>query len=319
MKVIAYSIKPFEKELLDKANQQRHEIRYITAELSLGTAEYARGYEVALVFITDDVSAPVLEILARSGIKFVITRSVGTDHIDINTAKQLGIEVLNVPAYSPQTVAEHSVALALALARKLIPAFDNCRKFNFKIDNFIGFRFYEKTVGIVGLGNIGLATAGIYKGMGCKVLGYDVISKSVDGIEMVDLDTLLEQSDIVSLHVPLNVDTHYLIDKEKLAKMKRGVMLINTSRGAVLKTADAIEALTSGKLGYLGLDVYEHEKDLFFEDHQFVTFKDPLLLKLLILPNVLITPHIAFLTTEAITDIAYSVIKNLDELVPQVS
>lgn len=312
MKAVVYSAMDFEKDLLLKFNQRKHEFKFVSAQLCLGTAEYAAGYNSVIVFTSDDVSAVVIDRLAELGVKLIITRSVGVDHIDMRVAELQGITVRNVPGYTPRAVAEHAVALALALARRLIPTYNDCRIFNFRIDQHMGFNLYKKTVGIVGLGNIGQAAASIFNGFGCNVLGYDLIDRMLPAVKQVPFETLLEQSDIISIHVPLDARTHYMIDQEAIAKMKRGVMLINTSRGAVVKTADVLEALIHGKVGYFGADVYEFEKGLFFEDHQYNSLMDTLLVQLIENPNVIITPHQGFLTTEAVTEIAEALILLLD-------
>ena len=314
MRVVAYSIKKFEKELLAKANQRKHDITLISNPLSLETALYAEGKDAVIVFTNDDVSAPVINKLADLGIRYIATRSVGTDHIDLKAAKKRNIIVANVPAYSPEAVAEFAVTLALALSRKLIPTVDQCRKFDFSIDQHLGFNFHGKTVGIIGLGHIGVAAASIFKGFGCHILGYDIARLSKTSfIKTGGLDKLLKESDIISLHIPLNADTHHFINEASIAKMKKGVMLINTSRGGLINTVDALKALSTGRIGYLGLDVYENEKGLFLNDHRLDQTKDALLEKLMHHPNVIVTPHQAFLTTEALHEIAMRTIQHLDE------
>ncbi|OKS87518.1 2-hydroxyacid dehydrogenase [Mucilaginibacter polytrichastri] len=313
MKVVAYSIKSFEKEFLAKANQKKHDITLISNSLSLETAAYAEGKDAVVVFTNDDVSAPVVNRLAEMGIKYIATRSAGTDQIDKDAAASRGIKIANVPVYSPQAIAEHTVALALSLSRQLTRANTHSHNFDFKLDELIGFNFYGKTVGIIGLGHIGLAVAQIFNGLGCHVIGYDVmVPEDLKGIEAVPFNQLLKQADIISLHAPLNTFTAHIINAGSLAAMKNGVMLINTSRGALINTEDVLEALECGKIGYLGLDVYEFEKGLFFEDHQQDKVRDPLLTRLLEYPNVLITPHQGFLTHEALQQIADQTIRNLD-------
>lgn len=313
MKVVAYSIKPFEKEYLAIANQKKHDITLISNALSLDTASYAAGKEAVIVVTNDDVSAKVIDKLAMLGIKYIVTRSTGTDQIDKAAADRNGIKWSNVPSYSPQAIAEHAVGLALALNRHLIEADRDSHHFDFRNDNLIGFNFSGKTVGLIGLGHTGLAVAKIYNGMGCKVIAFDpAFPCDTPEIESVTLEKLLAVSDIISLHLPLSASSRHLIDKTTLYQMKDGVMLINTSRGAIIKTVDVITALEKGKLGYLGLDVYEFEKGLFYEDHENDSFKDPLLEKLLTNKNVLITPHQAYLTKEALQEIADRTIKNLD-------
>jgi D-lactate dehydrogenase len=314
MKAVAYSIKSFEKEFLAKANQKKHDITLISNGLSLETAIYAEGKDAVIVFTNDDVSAPVIERLAGFGIKYIATRSFGTDQINIEAAGKFNIKLANVPYYSPQAVAELTLALAFALNRHIVKAEEQSKHFDFRNDELIGFNFYGKTVGLIGLGKSGLAVANIFNGMGCVVIGYDpAFPEAAKNVRQVDLDTLLSSSDIISLHLPLNPDTKYIINKTALEKMKTGVMLINTSRGALINTRDVVTALDNGKIGYLGIDVYEYEKGLFFEDHKNDLEKDPLLLRLMDHPNVLVTPHQAYLTREALQEIANQTIKNLDQ------
>ncbi|RCH55449.1 2-hydroxyacid dehydrogenase [Mucilaginibacter hurinus] len=313
MKVVAYSIKNFEKEFLARANQKKHDITLISNPLSLKTVMYAEGKDAVVVFTNDDVSAPVVHKLADMGIKYIATRSVGTDHIDKQAAGERGIKLANVPVYSPQAIAEHTVAMAFALNRQLILANKHANNFDFKLDGLLGFNFSGKTVGIIGLGHIGLATAAIFKGLGCRLIGYDVaFPANAPGITQASLNELLQQSDIVSLHAPLLPSTKYLINKNSISLMKDGVMLLNTSRGGLVNTADTLAALKMGKIGYLGIDVYENEKGLFFEDHSSDNVKDPLLAELIAQPNVLVTPHQAFLTHEALQQITEQTIRNLD-------
>jgi D-lactate dehydrogenase len=313
MKAVAYSIKPFEKEFLAKANQKKHDITLISNSLSLETAIYAEGKDAVIVFTNDDVSGPVIEKLASIGIKYIATRSAGTDHIDKEAAAKSHIKLSNVPAYSPEAIAEQAVALAFALNRHILKAGQNSRNFNFRNEELVGFNFSGKTVGIIGLGNTGHATARIFKGMGCKVIGYDtILPKDCPYIRFVKLDELYAQADIISLHVPLNPSTKYLINKNSIKLMKDGVMLINTSRGALINTTDVLSALEQNKIGYLGIDVYEYEKGLFFENHQNDKVKDVVLETLMSYPNVIVTPHQAYLTKEALQEIANQTIKNLD-------
>lgn len=313
MKVVAYSAKAFEKEYLARFNDKKHDITLISNRLSLETIEYALDKHAVLVFTSDDVSAPVVNLLADMGVKYIATRSTGTDHIDINEAQKRGVKIANVTAYSPQAIAEHAVSIAMCLNRRLIRSNDQSHKFNFQLDGLTGFNFHGKTVGIIGLGNVGLATAAIYKGLGCRILGYDIqYPKTLHTIIKVNLNELISESDIISLHVPLTTETKYMIGTEEILAMKPGVMLINTARGALVNTEAALLGIVSGKIGYLGMDVYENEKNLFFEDHSDDEMKDLLLEKLLTFPNVLITPHQAFLTSEALAQIAKQTIKNLD-------
>jgi len=313
MKVVAYSVKPFEKRFLATANQKKHDITLISNPLSLNTCGFADGKEAVLVSTNDAVSAPVIEKLADMGVKYIATRSTGTDHIDKKAAESRSIKLANVAAYSPTSIAEHAVALAMALNRNIIKADADSHQFNFELDGLTGFTFSGKTVGIVGLGNTGQAAAAIFNGLGCHVLGSDVmIYDNLEKIEQVSMETLLQRSDIISLHLPLLPQTTHMIDASSIALMKHGVMLINTSRGALINTSDLPDALNQGKIGYLGMDVYEFEDSLFYADHSTDTYKDPLLAKLLTYSNVIITPHQAFLTNEAVEQIATTTIQNLD-------
>lgn len=294
-------------------NSHRHDIVFTSRTLSLETATYASGMEAVIVFTNDIVTAPVIQKLAALHVKYIVTRSVGIDHIDRVSAQEYGIEITNIPKYSPQAIAEHAVALALALSRHLVQANRQCLRFNFSLDKLTGFNFYGKTVGILGLGHIGKAAIPIFNGLGCKVIGYDIIYQdSLGGVDQVDLDTLYEESDVITIHIPLNDQTKYIINQESIGKMKTGVMIINTARGALIKTIDALEALKSGKIGYLGLDVYENENGIFFEDHETDPVSDPLLAELMKRRNVLISPHQAFLTKEALQEITAQTIKALD-------
>jgi len=313
MKAVAYSIKPFEKEFLAKANQKKHDITLISNPLNFDTAAYAAGKDAVIVFTNDDVSASVIDKLAALGVRYIVTRSVGIDHIDKETAAKHGIKLSNVPSYSPKAIAEHAVGLAFALNRKLVKADHNSRHFDFRNDGLIGFNFSGKTVGIIGLGKTGKEAARLFSGLGCTVVGYDeTLPGDLSGVTAVSLNDLLAVSDIISIHVPLNAKTLHLIRKETLDRIKKGAMLINTSRGAIINTQDVIAALDNGTLSYLGLDVYEFENGLFFEDHERDAVKDPLLVNLLNRDNVIITPHQAYLTREALQEIADQTINNLD-------
>lgn len=315
MKAVAYSIRPFEKEYLAIANQKKHDITLISNPLNLETTNYAEGKDAIIVFTNDDVNAGVIAKLAKLGIKYIITRSTGTDHIDKQAAEKYNIKVFNVPMYSPQAIAEHSVALAFALNRRLVKADKNSHNFDFRNEELIGFNFSGKTVGIIGLGHTGLAVAKIYNGLGCTVIGHDpYLQSEAYDVRSVSLEFLLAEADIISLHLPLTTANKYFICEDTLNRMKDGVMLINTSRGGLINTLDVLTALKKGKLGYLGLDVYEHEKGLFFEDHTNDHYKDTLLQMLMTYDNVLITPHQAYLTKEALQEIADQTIRNLDRL-----
>jgi D-lactate dehydrogenase len=316
MKIIIYSTKGFECSYLQQANKMNHELTCAEEALNLQTSSLAQGHEAAVVFTGDDVSTGVVEKLHEAGVKYIAIRAVGYDNIDIKRANELGIKVANVPEYSPYAIAEHAVALMLALNRKLILADKQVHHHNFTVGNLVGFDLHQKKVGIVGTGRIGGITAKILNGFGCRLLGYDIVeNKELSekyNLEYVDLKTLCSSSDIITLHTPLNAATKYLINKEILDEMKPGVMLINTARGAVINTEHVIDALENGKIGYLGIDVYEKEKGIFFYDYSKNRITDEMLKKLMSHPNVIITPHQAFATNEALSNIADTTFYNID-------
>lgn len=296
-----------------RANQKQHDITLISNPLSLETALYAKGKDAIVVSTNDDVSAEVIHKLADLGIKYITTRSVAVDHIDRETAGSRNIKLANVPSFSAEAVAEYSVLLALSLNRKIIPTVNNSREFDFRVDQHVGFNFSGRTVGIIGLGNIGQAVAAIYKAMGCRVIGHDIkFPAHLHGIEEKDLNEIFEESDLISLHLPLSDSSRHIINQQSLSKMKKGVMLINTCSGKLINTNDLLRALRNGKIGYLALDGYEFERGLFFEDRRKDGVKDPMLEELLSLPNVIISPHQAFLTKEGLQEVANLTIKNLD-------
>lgn len=319
MKALAFSVGDYEESLLRDANHNQHDLTLLPDHLTTETVDKAAGYEAVLIFGKDDASERVLKKLHSLGIRYLVTRSAGTDHIDTDAAETLGITVKNIPRYSPGAIAEHAVALMLALGRHLIETTDRIRRFDFSLtEKLVGFELNGKTVGIAGYGNIGQVLAKILNGFGCTVLAYDTkLQEAADEspvpVEMVDLDTLLERSDIVSLHLPLTDDTNGMFNADRFSRMKRGAMLINTGRGGVVNTKDAIDALKNGQLGFLGIDVYEHEEHLFMEDRSKSGQRDPLIEELLQLPNALVTGHQAFLTHEALLSISKQSIDRLTE------
>lgn len=316
MKVLIYSMKGFERDRLLSANKMGHEVAHIPDALGKNTAHKASGYDVVAAFAGDDVSTPVVEKLHGVGVKYIALRSAGYDNIDLDMAHQLGIKVAYVPEYSPYAIAEHAVALMLALNRKIIDADRQAKRYDFRVDKLVGFDFHQKQVGIIGTGRTGGIAAGIMHGFGCKLLGYDIEENpeltEKFNLRYVDLETLCATADVISIHTPLNAATKYLINREMLDLMKPGVMLINTSRGAVINTEHVLEAVETGKIGYLGLDVYEKEKGVFFYDHSQQGVDDAMLQKLLSHQNVIITPHQAFATNEALGNIADTVFYNID-------
>ncbi|KAA3437133.1 2-hydroxyacid dehydrogenase [Rufibacter hautae] len=313
MRITVYSAHPFEQNFLAKANKQKHQLKFVNKTLTLETAQKAVGSQAIALFTSDNASAEVLEYLHNLGVRYVALRSAGFDYVDLQKAKELGMLVARVPAYSPYAIAEHTAALLLALNRHLILAHQRIEQNNFCLDNLIGFDLNGKTVGIIGLGKIGAVFARIMHGFGCRILLYDVVEPAPQGfpIESVSFDTLLRESDIISLHAPLNAATHYMINAETLAKTKEGVLLLNTSRGGLVNTADLIQALQNGQVSAAGLDVYENERHLFFQDLSDQPLTDELFAQLKALPNVLITGHQAFLTQTALTNIADTTLHNL--------
>jgi D-lactate dehydrogenase len=284
------------------------------ARLTLETVALADGHEVICAFINDDLSAPVLERLAAGGTRLIALRSAGYNHVDLPTAQKLGLSVVRVPAYSPHAVAEHAVALILSLNRHLHRAYNRTRDGDFSLHGLTGFDLVGKTVGIVGTGQIGATFAKIMAGFGCKLLAYDPYpNPQVEalGARYLSLEELLQQAQIISLHCPLTPQTRHLINAQSLATMQRGAMLINTGRGALVDTPALSEALKSGQLGYLGLDVYEEEALLFFEDRSDHPLQDDVLARLLTFPNVIVTAHQAFLTHEALGAIAQTTLDNI--------
>ncbi len=316
MKTIIYSAHKFEKQFLIQAHEGRHELIFLDIPLTAETASLTQGALAVSIFVNDDASEMVLEKLFAAGVKFIALRSAGYNHVNLDKAKALGIKVAKVPAYSPFAVAEHAVALMLALNRKLTKANSRVHELNFSLDGLIGFDMNGKTAGIIGTGQIGAVVAKILHGFGCRVLAVDHVEnselKEKYGVVYTDHEALYRASDIISLHVPLLPDTRYMINEASIRKMKPTVMLINTSRGALVNTRDVIVALKAGKIGYLGLDVYEEEAGLFFEDHSEDILQDDVISRLLSFQNVLITSHQAFLTDTALRNIAQTTRYNLD-------
>ena len=315
MRVAVYSSRPHDEKYLTEANREAgHDLVFLEARLKPRTAKLADGFDAVCAFVNDDVSEPVLEGLAEVGIKHIALRSAGFNHVDLAAAGRLGFTVARVPAYSPHAVAEHTVAIILALNRQIHKAYTRVRDGNFALDGLLGFDIYGRTVGIAGTGKIGERVAVIMSGFGCRILAVDPYPNPVCvelGVEYVGLDTLFAESDIVSLHTPLTPETHHIVDQDSIAMMKDGVMIVNTSRGALVDTVAVIEGLKSGKVGYLGLDVYEEEGDLFFENLSDRIITDDVFSRLLTFPNVIITGHQAFFTVDAITAIADTTIQNL--------
>tara|TARA_R110001583_G_scaffold9203_3_gene43612 strand:- start:10823 stop:11818 length:996 start_codon:yes stop_codon:yes gene_type:complete len=316
MKTTVFSTHKFEEPHLLSANKGRHELNLLEVRLTESTASLARGTEAISLFTSDDASAVVLEKLKDMGIKYIALRTAGYNNVAVEKAAELGIKVARVPAYSPYAIAEHTMALILALTRKLVRAHNRVRDMNFSLNGLTGFDLNGKTVGVMGTGKIGAILVKILHGFGCNILTYDnsedgeLIEKY--GVRYTDCSTICRQADIISLHVPLVPSTKHLVDAKRISLMKPGVMLINTSRGGLVDTKAVIEGLKSGKIGYFGMDVYEEEEGLFFEDHSDEILQDDVIARLMTFNNVLITSHQAFLTDTALTNIADTTIYNLD-------
>ncbi len=319
MDVLIYDTKRYDRETLQAANAAHgapHKLVFVESLLNERTASLAAGFPAVSLFVNDDASAPVLERLADSGVRLLTLRSTGFNNVDLEAAARCGLTVMRVANYSPYAVAEFAVALLLAVNRKLHRAYNRAREGNFALDGLQGCDIHGKTVGVIGTGRIGAVFARIMHGFGVTLLGYDLTSNPdclALGMRYVALDELLAQSDVISLHTPLLPSTYHLINAEALAKVKPGVILINTSRGALVDAEALIEALKSGRVGAVGLDVYEEEEGLFFRDRSDQIIADDVFARLLTFPNVLITGHQAFFTHEALGQIAAATIRNLSD------
>lgn len=321
MKVGVFSTKPYDRAFLDRANANAgHDLTYFTVHLSSETAPLARGMEAVCPFVNDTIDGATLRQLADLGVRLIALRSAGFNNVDLAAAKAFGVAVARVPAYSPHAVAEHTVALILTLNRQIHRAYNRVREGNFALDGLLGFDLCGKTVGVVGTGKIGEVVARILSGFGCRILAHDVAPNPACeqmGVAYVGLGDLFASSDIVTLHCPLTPATHHLVNADLIAKAKRGVMLINTSRGGVVDTRAIIAGLKDGTIGYVGLDVYEEEADLFFEDLSSRVIEDDVFARLLTFPNVVVTGHQAFFTREALTAIAQTTIDNITSFAQQ--
>jgi D-lactate dehydrogenase len=316
MKVAVFSTKPYDKTFLEAANKPHgHELVFFEPRLTHETSILADGFSAVCVFVNDQLDAKTLAALARQGARLIALRCAGFNNVDLATAHELGMTVVRVPAYSPYAVAEHTVGLILALNRKIHRAYARVHEGNFALDGLLGFDLHGLTVGIIGTGKIGMITARIMQGFDCNILAYDLYPNPANEslVTYVALPDLFAAADIISLHCPLTPETHHLINDQTLSQMKPGVMLINTSRGALIDTPAVIEALKSGHVGYLGLDVYEEEADLFFEDLSNRVIQDDLFARLLLFPNVIITGHQAFFTRNALERIAEVTLTNITQ------
>jgi D-lactate dehydrogenase len=316
MRVAVFSSKPYDEKYLGAAAEDSgHELDFFEAKLTCDHVPLAAGYDAVCVFVHDELNADVLRHLADGGTRFVALRAAGFNNVDLEVAAELGIKVGRVPAYSPYAVAEHSAALILSLVRRTHRAYNRVRDGNFALDGLLGFDLHDRCVGVVGTGRIGTVRGHIMSGFGCRLMAYDPYPNDEMrelGAKYVGLPELFAESDIISLHAPLTPETHHLVDRDSLATVKRGVMIVNTSRGGLIDTEAAIEALKDGRIGYLGLDVYEEEDEVgFFEDLSESVIQDDTFARLLTFPNVLITAHQGFFTGEALANISDTTIANI--------
>ena len=309
MKLAFFDTKPYDRPGFDRyAGEAGIEIKYFEANLNADTVSLAAGFDAVCVFVNDIVSAEVVEKLYELGVKAIVLRCAGFNNVDIKACRGK-LRVFRVPAYSPYAVAEHAMALLLTVNRRTHKAYNRTREFNFSLQGFTGFDLHGKTVGIIGTGKIGRVFADICRGFGMKILAYDKFPGA--GLDYVGLEELFEKSDIISLHCPLTEETKHLIRAETLAKMKEGVVILNTSRGALVNTGDLIQGILDKKVGAACLDVYEEEGDFFYEDFSGHIVRDDKLVRLIAMPNVIVTSHQAFLTEEALDNIASTTVNNL--------
>ena len=316
MKVAFFSAKSYDREFMNRVNESfQHELSYFDTALKPSTVVLAQGHDAVCIFVNDEAQAEVLEKLREGGVRLIALRAAGFNNVDLKKAQELELPVVRVPAYSPYAVAEHALAMILTLNRKTHLAYERVRNGNFSLERLIGFDLHGRTVGVVGTGKIGRTFARIMRGLGCSVLVHDPYPdealKQEEGVAYVALEQLFTDSDIISLHCPLTKETHHMIDAAAIACMQDQVMLINTSRGALVDTQAVIKGLKSRKIGYFGLDVYEQEENLFFEDLSGVIIQDDQITRLMTFPNVLITSHQAFFTSNALTKIAETTLQNI--------
>jgi len=311
MKIAFFDTKPYDTIWFEPLSKEYgYQIRYYDYRLNSDTAVLAEGYDVVCVFVNDKVCAKTIQTLKKCGVKMIALRCAGYNNVDISAAAEARLPVVRVPSYSPSAVAEHAAALLLAVNRKTHRAYYRIRDNNFSINGLMGFDLNGKTAGIIGTGQIGTIFARIAAGFGMRVLAYDPFPKD-QPLEFVPLDQLITSSDIISLHCPLTPDTFHIINKQRVRQMKKGVVIINTSRGALIDTEALLEGLIDGHIGGAGLDVYEEESDYFFEDKSGEIIRDEELSRLLTLPNVLVTSHQAFFTREAMQAIAMVTLENI--------
>lgn len=314
-RIAFFDTKPYDQNFFTCLNTDyQYEIKFFQSRLTIDNVALTQGYDVVCIFVNDNLTADIISALYQNGVKLIALRSAGYNHVDLESVYKK-IHVVRVPAYSPYAVAEHAIALMLSLNRKTHKAYHRTRDNNFTLNGLLGFDMFGKTAGVIGTGLIGRKMIDILKGFGMKVLAYDLFPDPdyarERGIEYADLDTLYGESDIITLHCPLTPDNIHMINSGSIAKMKDGVMIINTGRGKLIHTVDLIDGLKSGKIGSAGLDVYEEETEYFFEDWSGAVVDDDVLSRLMTFPNVLITSHQAFFTKEALTNIAQTTLENI--------
>lgn len=312
-KIAFYDVKPYDRVWFDRLNNGRYELEYFESKLNAKTAALSRGCQGVIAFVNDDINADCVRELVNAGVQVLAMRSAGYSNVDLKEAYDRRLTVVRVPAYSPYAVAEFTMGLLLNLNRKIHKAYIRTKDFNFSLNGLTGFDLHGKTVGVIGGGKIGRAFMEICKGFGMQVLAYDPFPGEVEGVRFVPLEELYRNSDVISLHCPLTESTFHLLNQAAFSAMKQGVLILNTSRGALIDSAALLEALNSRKVGGAALDVYEEEADLFFEDRADTLIRDDLLALLLTRPNVILTSHQAFLTEEALRNIADTTLNNLDE------
>ncbi|MEZ8944799.1 2-hydroxyacid dehydrogenase [Vibrio sp. 10N.247.311.12] len=316
LNIAFFSSKSYDEKSFELAKGELNaEFHFHDFRLTTTTAKMAHDNEVVCAFVNDDLSRDVLEILAKGRTKLIAMRCAGFDKVDLDAAKEFGLQVVRVPAYSPESVAEHTVGMMMCLNRKLHKAYQRTRDANFSLEGLVGFNFHGKTVGVIGSGKIGLATMRILKGLGMNILCYDPYPNPLAvelGAKHVELDELYQESDVISLHCPMSKENYHLLDATAFEKMKDGVMIVNTSRGELLDSTAAIEALKQSKIGALGLDVYDNEKELFFQDKSNDVIVDDVFRRLSACHNVLFTGHQAFLTKDALFNIANTTLTSVD-------
>lgn len=318
MKLAVYSTKQYDKKYLQQVNESyQYDLEFFDFLLTEKTAKTAHDCDGVCIFVNDDGSSPVLEELKKHGVKFIALRCAGFNNVDLDAAKELGLRVVRVPAYSPEAVAEHAVGMMMTLNRRIHRAYQRTRDANFSLEGLTGFTMYGKTAGVIGTGKIGIAALRILKGFGMRLLASDPYPSAAAlelGVEYVDLPTLFANADVITLHCPLTPENYHLLNHDSFAQMKDGVMIINTSRGGLVDSQAAIEALKTQKIGALGMDVYENERDLFFEDKSNDVIQDDVFRRLSACHNVLFTGHQAFLTAEALISISQTTLENLRQL-----